>query len=412
MPSSVKDAPLAERGAYAASPAGGGGERLTMVFQHFPPYPGAAALKAKTLADAIVELSPHHNLTILTTSDEGVILDPRYRVEGLAGRQVENTAGLASRLVGEIGLGLRACWRLMTGPRPDRLIISSPAYLMAVTVSIGARILRIPYDLEVRDIFPEAYGAAGVLRPGTVPFRISLALSRSMYRGARRIVAATRGLARRIGEVSGRDDVVAVYNGYPEVMRTLRGEKRPRFTVGFHGVMGFYQDVETLVAVARALEPHDIDVLVVGFGRKEDLLRTDPPANLEYLGRLPFERTFREMSRVHVGLCLRTGDDMSQDAFPIKLFEYIGLCIPSIVTPPCEGGAFARETGCGVELASGDVGAIVAEILRLRDDMEYRHQREQACEAASVGLTREALARDIARVFTGDVHPQPARLRA
>ncbi|MEM9321273.1 MAG: hypothetical protein AAGA41_00460 [Pseudomonadota bacterium] len=75
-----------------------------------------------------------------------------------------------------------------------------------------------------------------------------------------------------------------VYNGVPGDFLTPGGEKRERFTVCFHGVIGFFQDIETLIAVARELEQNDVDVVVIGYGRQESLMRGDIPANLEFLG--------------------------------------------------------------------------------------------------------------------------------
>lgn len=371
-----------------------------MVFQHFPPFPGAGALKSWSIADALASTGERGSkVHVLTSLVDGAVQPTHFTAEGLIKRHIDNDWPLFRRILGEIQIGLRATLRIARGSRPDCLVISSPAYLAALIVSFAARLLRLPYVLEIRDIYPEVYAAAGVLRAGSLPYRIAYGLSRAMYRGAAAVVTATQGLARHVSAVSGRNDIHCVYNGYPASLRAIRGPKHSRFTVGFHGVMGFYQDVETLIEVARALESHGVDVVVVGYGRKDALLRGNVSANLRFLGRLPFEQTVSEMSRTHVGLCLRTDDEISHDAFPVKLFEYIGLELPSVVTPPCEGGTFALDNGCGVVLAAGDVEAIVCEILRLRDDHEHYSAHAAACAAVGPQLTREALSGDIARII-------------
>ena len=380
------------------------GPLITMVFQHFPPFPGAGALKSWSIADALASADGHGaKVHVLTSLVEDTSRPETFTAEGLIEHHIDNDWSLVRRIVGEIRLGWRAAFRIMRGHRPDCLVISSPAYLTALMVSFAARLLRLPYVLEIRDIYPEVYAAAGVLRAGSLPYRIVHRLSRAMYRGAAAVVTATEGLARHVAALSGRSDIYCVYNGYPAALRAIRGTKHPRFTVGFHGVMGFYQDVETLIEVARTLEPHGVDVVVVGYGRKDALLRGETSPNLRFLGRLSFEQTVAEMSRVQVGLCLRTDDEISQDAFPVKLFEYIGLELPSVVTPPCEGGTFAQDSGCGVVLAAGDVEAIVSEILRLRDDQGYYRARADACAAVGPQLTREALSRDVARIIFDNI---------
>ena len=373
---------------------------LAAVFQHFPPYPGGGAIRAHAFAKALgCEIHDQAPFVVITTvSAPDVGAGDTFTVQSTGGGAVGSGHGLGVRAVSEVGSGILAVFKLLYY-RPHFVVISTPGYLFAMVVVAFLRIFRVPYMLDVRDIYPEAYAEAGLVRRGSWAYRVFVAISRFMYTGAKSVIAVTEGLSAHIRAQAPSANVDVVYNGYPRTFRGIRAEKHARFTVCFHGVMGFYQDVESLVALARALERSDVNVVVIGFGRKASIFSDNPPSNLKFLGQLSFDRTISEVSRAHVGLCLRTDDDISKDAVPVKLFEYIGLGLPSLVTPPSEGGRLVQRLGCGSVFDAGDVEGLVAAILELKDEPKLYAQMASACRASGEEFTREFQA----QVFSGIV---------
>jgi glycosyltransferase involved in cell wall biosynthesis len=224
-----------------------------------------------------------------------------------------------------------------------------------------------------------------------------LSASRGMYTGATRIVVVTKGLEDAVRSLAPSAVVHCEYNGFPAVLQDKRGQKHERFTLCFHGALGFFQDVETLRKLAAAVTDDGIDVVVIGSGRKAELL-DDPPRNLRFLGRLSFEDTIEEVAKCHVGLCLRRQDKISQDAFPIKVWEYLGLGMPCIVTPLCEAGRFVEDHACGIQLQAGDVIGLRNAVLLLRDDPGHAQQLATAGAQAVMGFTRERIGERIAEI--------------
>lgn len=371
----------------AEKPAGTG---LVMVgFHHFPPYPGAGSIRALYFMRALVSLRDQASLLLLTTVTDQAVADGEvYPIVPLGRDPIDNRRSLPSRALGEIGLGVRLGLQLLVH-RPTVAVISSPGFLFAAIAVLAARIGRVPYVLDVRDIYPEVYASAGVLRAQSLPFRLLQKLSDGMYRHARLVVAATQGLVQHIVLRAPAQRVEVVYNGCPSFLLTHDDEKHQRFTCVFHGILGFYQDASSLLALAEALAKDDVDVVVVGYGRGEDVLRNATHSNLRFLGRLPFSETVEVVAKCQVGLCLRNDDPISRDAFPVKVFEYIGLGLPVIVTPPSEAGDFISRHGCGDVVASGDIQAMRTSVLRMREDADLYRRRARACREAAVAFTRE-----------------------
>jgi glycosyltransferase involved in cell wall biosynthesis len=372
--------------------------RLSVFYQHMPPYSSAAALRAVSVIAGLVgqRESAGFELRAYTTTPQPVAMEG-VQVVTLGGVEVENAAGLAARMVGELRMGWAAARAMLAGAGPsDLLLVSTPSYLAALVICARARWRGVPYVLDVRDLYPQAYAEAGLVDRKGWLYRFFGARSLAMYLGARRIVAATQGLAREVAAAAPAASVHCVYNGFPAALASRRPVKHARFTACFHGVLGFFQDIDSLVEVARRVQAHGIDIVAIGYGRKEDALRAGVPDNLRFLGRLSFDDTITEVERCHVGLCLRLDDDISKDAFPVKVWEYLGLGMPSVVTPRCEAGTFLATHGCGFEFEAGAVDQIVQTLLRLRDQPGLRQGIEARCRDVASQYTRERLGLDAA----------------
>lgn len=374
--------------------------RLHAFFQQMPPFAGAGALRGQAIANglaAVQQSAGWVGVRVFTTTPQPDAV-PGVQIVTLNVPEIESSRSLTARVVGELRLGRAAACEMLERQQCELAVISSPGYLAALAIASRARRLGIPYVLDLRDIYPQVYAEAGLLHRDSLPYRFFATRSRSLYEGAQVVIAATQGLAREVLRDAPGARVQCVYNGFPAALRERAAQKHERFTVCFHGTLGFFQDVDTLIEVARRLRLHGVDVVVIGYGRKEEPLRAANLDNLRFLGRLGFAETMAEVERCHLGLCLRMDDQVSKDAFPVKVWEYLGLGMPSLVTPPCEAGEFLVRHGCGFEFPAGATDAIVEAVLRLRDNADERRAIERRCREVATRFTREHLGLDAAEI--------------
>ncbi|TSB02035.1 glycosyltransferase family 4 protein [Sphingorhabdus contaminans] len=374
---------------------------FVLFFQHLPPYPGAGSLRAQSVIEALA--LRHHpgidGIYVLTSTPHAQPISG-CQIINLAVHEVENSQGLLRRIWGEIRLGVaasKAVPSLIT--QSDILVISSPAYLSALILSTYARYRRIRYIIELRDIYPQVYAESGLIGSRSIFYRIFASLSRRMYVNAELIVAATNGLARVVLEDAPTADVRCVYNGYPARIANVSAPKHKKFTVCFHGVMGYFQDIQSLIDLASTLSTEDIDVIVIGYGNQAELARACDLPNFVFKGRLSFEDTILEISKCHVGLCLRKSGNISEDSFPVKVWEYLGLGLPTLVTPHCEAGTFLEENACGIQFEAGAVKDIAMKVIELKKKSELLFYMSSNCKKVGTQYTREKLGIDIAHLI-------------
>jgi glycosyltransferase involved in cell wall biosynthesis len=80
----------------------------------------------------------------------------------------------------------------------DVVIASSPTLFSALAACLMARIKRVPFVLEVRDLWPEAVVDLGLMRRGSLSVRLLESLARFVYRQAYRVVVVTQAFAERL----------------------------------------------------------------------------------------------------------------------------------------------------------------------------------------------------------------------
>lgn len=367
-----------------------------------PPTAGATAMRAASIMHGLLKLfadQPSHRVRVYTTTPDPTPV-PGLEIEVLAVPEVENVESLMTRVRGELRTGWVAGRRMFDRALAcDLAVISTPGYLAALIACWTARRRSVPYVLELRDVYPQVYAEAGLIRKGSWLYCFFRRRSMRMYQGARLVIAATRGLAHEVSINAPAARVTHVYNGFPAALLDREPSKSARFTVCFHGVLGFFQDVDTLLEVARELAAHDVDVEVVGYGRKAEQIQQAGLANLRFHGRLPFEQTMAIVQRCHVGLSLRLDEGISKDAFPVKVWEYLGSGMPSIVTPTCEAGAFLEQHGCGYQLAAGATRAVVERVLWLKDHPDELAGMSAHCRRVAAKYTRERTGLEAAKAI-------------
>jgi glycosyltransferase involved in cell wall biosynthesis len=333
-----------------------------VVCAYYLPRNNAPTIRLRYFVEALAKF---HRITVLTADAGGDIDGISIRRWPRFAQQNRNSA--ADRMFKDVAFGLRAALAVMRG-RFDVLVVSSPVFLASYIVTQVARWRDTPVLLDVRDPYPEVFAAAGKLSPESALYRFLDRLATSMYRRAAAIVTVTDGLREMIcARLQGNSQVHVVPNGYPAALQELRRPKRSPFSVVFHGTLGAFQDLKSLVALADRLSPQGIQVIVIGKGSSERVLLDGKPDNLKYLGELPFNETMEHVALAYVGVSLRTPDSVSRDSFPVKIFEYVGLGLPVIVTPRSQGGDYVAKHGLGFQFDSGDVDSIAATIVSLRD---------------------------------------------
>lgn len=268
---------------------------------------------------------------------------------------------------------------------PDVILTYSPPLTLGVASHWLARRWRVPFVFNVQDLFPQNAIDLGALHN---PLLIAFfrALERFLYHRAAAIVLHSDGNAawvRCLGIDSAKLHVIPNWadtqRHRPETRQAANSFRtrlrlEDRFVVLFAGVMGYAQDMETIVEAAAHLadQPRPL-FLLVGDGserpRVERRLGELGLANVRLLPFVPREDYPALVASSDVGL-VTLKNTMRTPVVPSKLQSFMASGLPVILSLNEQSDAWniVRQADCGLLVPPGRPAELAAAIRRLGDD--------------------------------------------
>jgi glycosyltransferase involved in cell wall biosynthesis len=245
--------------------------------------------------------------------------DQRFRLV----RVPPQSGGGLERLITWCFFAVKAFAITVTRRRLDLAFGSSPQPLAALAGLLAARMRRVPFVLEVRDLWPESMVAIGAIRRGGVPHLLFSALERILVHGACRIVCVTDGWQdhfERLGVPA--DRLIVVPNGaeFADFVAPIHKEELRRrqnitgFTAVFAGAHGPKDGLDLVLDAAAELK--DIRFLLIGSGSaKPSAIERARVAGLRNV-------QFRDpVSKAELPALLRACDVGIHSVNPLSVFE-------------------------------------------------------------------------------------------
>lgn len=381
---------------FAVTPADGGGTR------HFEM---ARELVARHGWRTSVAAADFHNHTRRYTrrassADRGVIREPLDGVDFLWLWTAPYERNDWRRAVNWLSFG-RSLLRWDAGAgRPDVVIGSSPHLFAALAAERLAARWRVPFVLEVRDLWPESLLSSRGKGPG---YHALDGIARYLYRRARRIVVLARGSGSYLAERGvDPDKLVYVPNGVDvSAFGTVPRPARDTCTVLYAGAHGPANGLDVVLGAAEILrgEPR-VRFLLVGDGAMKGELVRDRArrglSNVEFRDPVPKMRMPELMAEADAGLMvLRDTPVFSYGVSPNKLFDYMGASLPVVCNVPGEVAGMVSASGAGEQAADASPAALADAVLR----MSRRPPQERAAMGAA---GREWVAREHGRPVLAD----------
>ena len=294
-----------------------------------------------------------------------------FRIKNNALNAPSNESGAIKRLLSECLLGAEVFLRILFCSY-KLLFISSPPFVTSLMAVMAARIRGIQYVFDVRDEYPEVYFTANLVRPDSIPGKILLALEKNAYVKSLLVTTVTEGICERIRIKTGLKKEYLLRNGFDEVMFAPAEKKDAKFTIVFHGNIGKFQRPDLLIEIATLAERQGLPFLfkIIGWGNNDQSLKASSLSNLVYLGMVEYHQIPSVIAGAHVGLSFRSSDIISVNSFPVKMYEYIGVGLPMLVTPLSEAGEFVERNNLGFQFSGDSAQQILDKINHLYSNRE------------------------------------------
>ncbi len=333
------------------------GHRMTIITSPISYLTGASRQKRMPWMD---RQEPEPGITILRT----------YTYAALHKNFVHRVFSFISFMVSSFLVGLRV-------KNVDLVWGTSPPIFQGVTAWLLARLKRVPFLFEVRDLWPAFAIAVGVLR-NPLLIRASLWLERFLYRRADRVMVNSPGF---IQHVTGRGArrVELVPNGAEPGMFDPRADGQAfraanglqeKFLVTYAGAHGMSNDLGIILRAADMLrDAPRICFVFVGDGKEKSRLQNQAArmalANVCFLPPVPKEQMGDVLAAANACVAILKPLELYKTTYPNKVFDYMAAGRPVILSIDGVIRQVIEASGAGLFVPPGDPAALAQAVRQL-----------------------------------------------
>lgn len=329
---------------------------------------------------------------------------PAYRGKRLVREEIDGVPVTRTMIVGATGRNvlkrLLSYWSFvitsfpacMRGPRPDFIFVESPPLFLGCTAYVCSRLRRVPFILNVSDLWPESARALEIVRSNSLLW-FGERLEHFLYKKALRITAQTDGIRTHIAAIVGAPKVMVLYNGIdtseyrPRADASVPWINQQEIAFLFAGTFGYQHRWEVLLDAAELLRSRaDIVFLLVGDGPEKARLveqaRVRGLDNLRFVERRPANEmpALFAASRATV-VPMRRGE-LFKGTRPSKIFPALACGSPVIFSGEGESAQLLLQNRCGIVVPPENAQEFADAVRRLADHPE---------EARVLGMNGRAL---------------------
>jgi glycosyltransferase involved in cell wall biosynthesis len=371
-------------------------QRILILSHYFPPEVNAPANRIFELGRAWVEAG--HQVTVVTCAPnhpKGVIY-PGYRNrlwyrEKIAGIEVIRlwtalaaNEGFVRRTLNYFSYLIAVVIGTPFFPKADIVLSTSPQFFCGLAGYPVSRLRRIPWILEIRDLWPESIVAVGAMRQPFI-IRALQTVERFAYRHAKQIVSVSDafiphfegcGVSRRNISVipNGVDmaDFGASHTTDADSFRALHG-LQGKFVVAYIGTHGMAHGLETILHAADRLRARDdITFILVGDGAERERLlaqhRTMALPNVLMLPQMPRAEIPGVWAASDAALVLLRDRPTFELVIPSKMLEAFAMGKPVVLGVRGKAKNIIESNNCGLAFTPEDADDLARVVTLIADD--------------------------------------------
>jgi colanic acid biosynthesis glycosyl transferase WcaI len=326
---------------------------------------------------------------------------------------------------------LSAAVRGISLPRPDVVIATSPQLLVGLSGWWLARLKRVPFIFEVRDLWPESLAAVGIGGENSFLHRSLSSIANFLYSHSDHIVVVTpafkdflvkqrRVPAAKISIVENGVETALFAPAVPEASSALREQLglQGKFLLCYVGTMGLAHGLETLLDAAAQLQDRNREIffLLIGEGSEKDKIKALADSrglsNIRFLDQQPREKIPALISASDACLVLLRKTEIFKTVIPTKMLEFMSCARPVILAVDGQARAIVEEAGAGIAIEPESASELAQTVLRLASNPELGRTLGRSGREFVIGhFSRRSTAERYIQVLESILYPQPEKVR-
>lgn len=275
----------------------------------------------------------------------------------------------------------------LTLPRPDIMVATSGHIFCGLAGAFLSIFRKLPFVLEIRDIWPESASAVGAKLPiGSM--QIASLIEKIMYNSADHIVTLGMGYLEKLVERNvSREKISVVMNGvdktlfYPrprneELLK--KNSLEDKFICSYIGTIGMACGLATAVDAAEILQKQGNDkirIVLIGDGAVREKLEEDAKKrnlkNIVFLGHIAKSEIPEWVASSDINLVHLKKTELFATVMPSKIFESAGCARPVLMAVNGFAKKLVEDANMAVSIEPEDAQAMADALVEIQDKSDF-----------------------------------------
>jgi glycosyltransferase involved in cell wall biosynthesis len=401
--------------------------RIVVVSHYFAPEIGAPSARIYEMAKRwireghrvqVITGFPNHPTGIIPERYRGM----KYLREEMDGITVHRSyiyatpnKGFIKRTIGHLSFVVSSMiYSMRKVGEIDVVISTSPTFFSMFSGYHLSKKKKVPWILEIRDLWPAAIDALGVLKNKTI-LKLLEKIELRFYTLCDRIVVVTQSFKQNlISRGVPENKIEVITNGFDEELYMPQPknqallqqyELQDKFIVTYIGAHGISHALDKLILVAEKLRKQkDIQFVFVGEGAEKDkLIKMAQEKNLNnilFIDAQPKEHMPDYYNLSDISIVTLKKIPLFKSFIPSKIFEIMGCGIPIIASLEGETADILQKSGAAMIVPPEDVEAITRAIEQIKSDKTLRSQmRKNGSEYVNKYYSRTILSNKYIKII-------------
>lgn len=398
--------------------------RILFLTDNFPPEVNAPA--SRTFAHCKHWVKQGHQVTVITCAPNFPLgkvyegyrnkLCQKEMIEGIQVIRVWSyiaaNEGFVKRVLDYISFSVSSfCVGLFQ--KCDMIVATSPQFFTALSGRALHFWKRVPWIMEVRDIWPESIKTVGVMKDNAI-IRYFEWQERRCYQSAAKIVVVTDSLKKIVStKINNEDKVEVIYNGVDKDLfkKTdknysllhelhLEGKK----VIGYIGTHGLAHKLDFILHCAKLIDgKNNYHFLFIGAGAERDnLLKLKNElelSNVTMLGPVPKSKVKDYISLLDVALINLKKSKLFEAAIPSKIFENASMQIPILLGVDGEAHSIIEHYHAGLFFEPESEKDFISKLNMLLENRDLYDVCKLGCLKLAEDFDRQKLAENMLSIL-------------
>ena len=318
------------------------------------------------------------------------------------------------RVVAFVAFMFSSFWIGLGVKNVDLVWGTSPPIFQGVTAWMLARIKRVPFLFEVRDLWPQFAIAVGVLKN---PLLISMAewLEDFLYRRADRVMVNSPGFlehvksrgAKRVELIPNSADP-SMFDPHDDGSAFRRDHNlQDKFVAMYAGAFGMSNDLGVVLDCARILSNSpEIQIVLLGDGKEKPALQARAEElklfNVTFLPSVPKSEMPHALAGADACLAILKPLEEYKRTYPNKVFDYMAAGRPVALAIDGVIREVVERAECGFFSEPGSPNALAEVITKLASDgTKARQMGMNGRKYLEQNFSREKVAEQLIKLIEG-----------